>query len=175
VVVVGRSIVTFGLGTFLALLAEQRLHAGTAAGEAALITFYGAGALGTLLGGRLATRWGRVRVLRVAYVLAIPALAAIWLLPGPAMFAGIVACALALYVPFSLHVTLGQDYLPGRVGTASGVTLGLAVSIGGVASPLIALIADHSTLRTAIAALTVIPAACALVALRLREPSPPPA
>ena len=84
------------------------------------------------------------------------------------MFAGIVTSALALYVPFSLHVTLGQDYLPGRVGTASGVTLGLAVSLGGVASPLIALIADHSTLTTAVAALTAVPALCALACL------PPP-
>ncbi len=172
VVVVGRSIVTFGLGTFLALLTEQRLHTGTAAGEAALITFYGAGALGTLLGGRLAGRWGRVRTVRVSYFLAVPALAGIWLLPGPVMFAGIVASALALYVPFSLHVTLGQDYLPGRVGTASGVTLGLAVSLGGVASPLIALIADHSTLTTAVAALTAVPALCALAGLRLHEPAP---
>ena len=88
------------------------------------------------------------------------------------MFAGIVATALALYVPFSLHVTLGQDYLPGRVGTASGVTLGLAVSLGGIASPLIALIADHTTLTTAIATLTAIPALCALTALRLHEPQP---
>jgi MFS transporter, FSR family, fosmidomycin resistance protein len=172
VVIVGRSVVTFGLGTFLALLVEQRLHTGTTVGEAALITFYGVGALGTLLGGRLASRWSRVGVVRVAYALAIPSLAAIWLLPGPAMFAGIAATALTLYIPFSLQVTLGQDYLPGRVGTASGVTLGLAVSLGGVASPLIALVADHTTLRTAVATLTVIPIACALITLRLREPAP---
>jgi MFS transporter, FSR family, fosmidomycin resistance protein len=171
-VVVGRSIVTFGLGTFLALLTEQRLRAGTAVGEAALITFYGVGALGTLLGGRLAARWGRVRTVRVSYFLSVPALAAIWLLPGPALFAGVVASALTLYVPFSLHVTLGQDYLPGRVGTASGVTLGLAVSLGGVAAPLIALIADHTSLTTAIGALTVVPVLCALTGLRLHEPAP---
>ena len=172
VMVVGRSVVTFGLGTFLALLVEQRLHAGTAVGEAALITFYGVGACGTLLGGRLATRWGRIRTVRLSYFLAIPALAAIWLFPGPAVFAGIAATALTLYVPFSLHVTLGQDYLPSRVGTASGVTLGLAVSLGGTAAPVIALIADHTTLTTALATLTAIPALCALIALRLREPIP---
>jgi hypothetical protein len=34
------------------------------------------------------------------------------------------------------HVTLGQDYLPNRVSTASGVTLGLTVSIGGLATRL---------------------------------------
>lgn len=167
--------VTFGLGTFLALLVEQRLHAGTAAGEAALITFYGTGALGTLAGGRLAAPWGRIRTVRRSYFLAIPALAAIWLLPGPAIFGGIVASALTLYVPFSLQVTLGQDYLPGRVGTASGVTLGLAVSIGGLAAPLVALIADHTSLRTGVAALTVMPVLCALIGLRLREPAPVPA
>lgn len=32
-----------------------------------------------------------------------------------------------LDLPFSLHVTLGQDYLPNRVRTAGGVTLGLTV------------------------------------------------
>lgn len=42
-----------------------------------------------------------------------------------------------LYVPFSLQVTLGQDYLPPRVGTAGGITLGLTVSIGGLASPAV--------------------------------------
>jgi FSR family fosmidomycin resistance protein-like MFS transporter len=88
------------------------------------------------------------------------------------MFVGIAATALTLYVPFSLQVTLGQDYLPGRVGTASGVTLGLAVSLGGVVSPPIALIADHTTLRTAVGTLTVIPLVCALITLRLREPAP---
>ena len=50
-------------------------------------------------------------------------------------------------VMLSLHITLGQDYLPHRVGTAGGVTLGLTVSIGGVASPLIGAIADHASLQ----------------------------
>ncbi len=48
-----------------------------------------------------------------------------------------------LYVPFSLYVTLGQDYLPRHMGTASGDTLGLAVSVGGLASPAIGALADQ--------------------------------
>ena len=37
---------------------------------------------------------------------------------------------------------MGQEYLPGRVGTASGLTIGLAVTLGGLAAPLLGRIAD---------------------------------
>lgn len=172
VAVVARSVVAFGLGTFLALFVEQRLRAGPGAGEAALVTFYGVGAASTILGGRLAGRFGRIRTVRVAYLLGIPALAAVWLVPGPAVFAAVAVSAVVLYVPFSLQVTLGQDYLPGRIGTASGVTLGLAVSVGGLAAPALGVVADHTSLRTAIALLTLMPVICALAGLVMHEPGP---
>jgi len=76
----------------------------------------------------------------------------------------------ALCVPFSLHITLGQDYLPGRVGTAAGVTLGLAVSVGGVAGPLIGALADATALQTALAPLIALPALGCLLLRGLREP-----
>ncbi len=168
--VVACSVVTFGLGTFLALFVAHRLGAGTGVGEAALVVFYAVGAGATLLGGRLATRYGRIRTARASYLLGIPCLACVWLVPGPAVFAAVAAAAVVLYLPFSLHVTLGQDYLPGRAGTASGVTLGLAVSVGGLAAPLLGIIADHAGLRTAIAVLTLMPVLCALLGLTMKEP-----
>jgi FSR family fosmidomycin resistance protein-like MFS transporter len=76
-----------------------------------------------------------------------------------------------LYVPFSLQVTLGQDYLPSRVGTAGGITLGLAVSAGGLASPLIGRLADATSLRTALAPLVVLPVLNWLLLRTLREPA----
>ncbi len=170
VAVVARSVVTFGLGTFLALFVEHRLHAGTAVGETALIVFYGVGAVGTVLGGRLAVRFGRIRTIRASYLLGAPVLAALWAIPGPAIFLPIAAAAIVFYVPFSLHVTLGQDYLPRRVGTASGVTLGLAVSVGGLAAPLLGAVADRTSLRTAIAVLVLMPIISSLVGLSLHEP-----
>jgi FSR family fosmidomycin resistance protein-like MFS transporter len=162
-VIVCRSVLTFGLGTFLALYVGH-------GGEAALVTFYGFGALGTVWGGRLAGRYPRVRVLRVAYLAGVPATAGIALVPGPAVFAFVALTALAVYVPFSLHVTLGQDYLPSRVGTASGVTLGLAVSVGGLATPVLGALADARGLGTAMVLLIAAPALAALLAVRLREP-----
>ncbi len=168
-VIVCRSVLTFGLGTFLALYVGHG-----ALGEAALVTFYGFGALGTVWGGRLAGRYPRVRVLRVAYLAGVPAVAGVALVPGPAVFALVALTALAVYVPFSLHVTLGQDYLPSRVGTASGVTLGLAVSIGGLATPVLGALADARGLRTAMVVLVLAPVLAALLSAGLREPQTTP-
>src|SRR5262249_41298211 len=92
--------------------------------------------------------------------------------PLPAMVV-LVPLALVLYVPSSLMVVLGQEYLPGRVGTASGVTLGLAVSVGGVLTPALGYVADQAGLRTALLLLGLGPAAAAPPALRLPRPPRP--
>jgi FSR family fosmidomycin resistance protein-like MFS transporter len=169
-VIVCRSIVFVGLSTFIALFAEQHLAGGDVAGSAALFTLFAGGAIGTVLGGRLAARHGRVRTLRAAYAAAVPATAGVVLVPGPALYVFAAVAAIALYVPFSLHVTLGQDYLPNRVGTASGVTLGLAVSVGGIATPAIGALADATSLRVALAPLIAVCAAAWLLSRDLREP-----
>jgi MFS family permease len=57
------------------------------------------------------------------------------LLGRPWIFLFIALTAVTTYLPFAIQVTLGQDYLPNRVGTASGVSLGLAITIGGLLSP----------------------------------------
>ena len=76
-------------------------------------------------------------------------------------------------MPFSLQVTLGQDYLPSRIGTASGVTLGLTVSIGGLAGPALGTLADATSLRTALAPLVLMPVLSSLLFATLRDPGVP--
>ncbi|EFD64856.1 membrane efflux protein, partial [Streptomyces lividans TK24] len=125
--VVCRSVVFAGLSTFVALYVRERVGGGSAAGTAALFVLYLGGAVGTVAGGRLADRYGRLRVVRRSYVLTVLAVAGVVLVPGPPVYLFVALTSAGLYVPFSLHITLGQDYLPRRVGTASGVTLGLAV------------------------------------------------
>ncbi|MFI6295193.1 MFS transporter [Nonomuraea sp. NPDC050790] len=161
-----RSVGYIGLSTFVALYVG-----GGAAGAVALFVQFAGGAAGTILGGRLATRFGRVRTLRLAYLAAVPAVAGVVLVPGPAVFLFVAASGLALYVPFSLHVTLGQDYLPRHAGTASGVTLGLAVSAGGVASPLVGALAEATSLRLALATLIAMPLLAWLLSRPLKEPA----
>ncbi|MBM9509226.1 MFS transporter [Actinacidiphila acididurans] len=166
-----RSIVFMGLSAFVSLYAEQRMGDSTVAGAAALFVLYLGGAVGSVLGGTLAGRWGRVAVARRAYFLSIGAVAGLVFVPGPALYLFVALTSAGLYVPFSLQVTLGQDYLPSRVGTASGITLGLAVSVGGLISPVIGALADATSLRTALAPLIAMPALCWLLFRVLPEPA----
>ncbi|MGK5640773.1 MFS transporter [Streptomyces sp. URMC 126] len=168
-----RSVVFVGLSAFVSLHVRQRTGWGEPAGTVALFVLYAGGAVGTVAGGKLAGRYGRVTVVRWSYAVAVPAVAGIVLVPGPALYLFVALTSAALYVPFSLQVTLGQDYLPRRVGTASGVTLGLAVSVGGVASPLVGALADGTSLRVALAPLIALPALGWLLLRPLREPDAP--
>lgn len=171
--VVCRSVVFTGLSTFISLYARERTGGSATAGTAALFLLFLGGAVGSVLGGALAGRYDRVRVCRWSYLLSVGAVAGILCVPGPAMFLCVALTSAGLYVPFSLQVTLGQDYLPSRIGTASGVTLGLTVSVGGLVSPLLGHLADVTTLRTALTPLAVLPALSALLFATLPEPAAP--
>jgi MFS transporter, FSR family, fosmidomycin resistance protein len=170
-VVTARSIAYFGVASLLALFVIRRFHEPTAVGSAALTTFVAAGAVGSLTGGWLADRWRRLATVRLGYACAIPALVLLAAAPDVAVvFCAAVLSGLALYLPFAVQVTLGQDYLPNRIGTASGVTLGLAISIGGLAAPLFGFLADRYGLAVSLAALAALPVLSVALAARLREP-----
>ncbi|MFF2776016.1 MFS transporter [Streptomyces sp. NPDC058052] len=171
--VVFRSIVFTGLSTFISLYAQQRMQGSATAGTAALFLLFLGGAVGSVLGGSLAGRYDRVRVSRWAYLLSVGAVTGVIYAPGMAMFLFVALTSACLYVPFSLQVTLGQDYLPSRVGTASGVTLGLTVSVGGLISPLLGHLADTTDLQTALTPLIAMPALSWLFLRTLAEPTAP--
>ncbi|MEV5981300.1 MFS transporter [Streptomyces sp. NPDC052114] len=169
-----RSIVVAGLSTFIALYVRERTGGGEAFGTVALFVLYLGGAVGTVAGGRLAARHGRMPVVRWSYALSVLAVAGVVFVPGPPVYLFVALASTGLSVPFSLHITLGQDYLPRRMGTASGVTLGLTVSVGGLATPLIGTLADAASLRTALMPLIALPAVGWLLLRTLREPGSGP-
>ncbi|MFV2172665.1 MFS transporter [Actinomadura sp. LOL_016] len=146
-ITVVRSAVFSAVATFIGLYWIGHLDGSPALAGAALACFLGGGVAGTIAGGRLADRIGLVRTIRIGAALAVPMLAGLRFAPGPyAPLAFAVLTGLAVNVPFAVLVRLGQDYLPGRPGTAAGLTLGLGVSVGGLLSPLFGLVADaHGT------------------------------
>ena len=79
----------------------------------------------------------------------------------------LVPVALCMYASAGLMVVLAQEYLPGRMGTASGVTLGLAVSVGGVVAPALGAVADHAGLHAAMLLLVALPVIAAAMAAGL--------
>ena len=174
VVVVLRSIAYFGLASLLALFAIRHFHQSAAVGSAVLTVFIASGVIGTLSGGWLADHWQRIGTLRLGYGLAAAAVVLVVAAPDVAvLFVGAFVLGIVLFAPFAVQVTLGQDFLPNRIGIASGVTLGLATSAGGVVAPLFGLLADTYGLPAALGTTAVFPAvACALTFL-LRDPRHP--
>lgn len=170
-VAVVRSIIFFGLSTFIALFGIKYLGASQALGGYVLTALFVGGVLGTLGGGRIADHIGMVRTIQIGCLALVPALVALRFSANPyaalmlALLVGVV-----LNVPFAVLVKLGQDYLPNRPGTASGVTLGLAVSAGGLFMPILGSIADRSGPQAVLTLLCFVPIAAVALALVLPPP-----
>jgi FSR family fosmidomycin resistance protein-like MFS transporter len=161
--VLARSVAFFGITTFLPLWWVQHLHHSKPAADAAVTAFMCAGVAGTLIGGRLADRYGRKVIAAIGLAAATPLLLAyLAVAANPAAFLLLIPAGIALYIPFSIMVSLGQLYLPGRVGMASGVTLGLAASAGGITAPLLGWIASSTSLTATLVAVSCVPVIAAL-------------
>ena len=152
-----RSFVYFGMVTFIPLYYVADLHVGKAYGNTALAVMLLGGAVGTLIGGRLADRVGRRTVL-TGSMLALPPLIAGFLLSGPALgvvFAGLLGAA--TIATFAVTIVMGQEYLPGRLGVAAGVTIGLSIGLGGAGAPVLGLIADAHGPKSVFEVIAVLP------------------
>ncbi len=143
------SIAYVGTSTFVSLYSIERFGTSPEFASIALSLFPAAGAIGTVTGGWLADRFGRLRIVRAGYLSAALSTAAIVLAPTPTtVIVATAALGLSLFLPFAAQITLSHSYLPGRIGVASGVTLGLTLSLGGLVSPLLGKVADHTGVQS---------------------------
>jgi len=121
------------------------------------------GAVGTLIGGRLADQIpGRRIIISTQLLSIIPALAAAqvdsaWVMPAAALF--------GMLSDSSLSITLlaAQRLLPGRTGLASGVILGLGFVSGSLGVPITGALADRTSIPTALTISLVLAVAAAVV------------
>lgn len=155
-----RSMMVVAMNTFLPTYWSRELHVSLQSGAFALSMLLTIGLIGVYIGGKMADRFGAKSVILWSFLAIGPAF---WLLERahtPLMaWAVLPLLAFGLFAPGGVMVVLGQAYLPRHVGTASGVTIGLAVTFGGLAAPLLGRIADVNGLHTMILLL----AACAPV------------
>jgi MFS transporter, FSR family, fosmidomycin resistance protein len=162
-----RSAVFSGLQAFVPLYFVAELGTSQAAGAGALEVMLVAGAVGTVAGGVLADRMGRRRLLVQSLALLGPLLAAFALAgrwPAVALLGAVGVVAIST---FGATVLLGQEYLPSRLGLASGITLGAAIGVGGVAAVALGVVADHAGLPAALWVLALLPVPALALARRL--------
>ena len=162
-----RSGVYFGLQAFIPAYFVAELSRSEAAGNAALTLMLAMGAVGTLVGGGLVDRWGARTVLVGTQGLLLPLL---FVLPLAGAAAATVLLGLIGFVTiasFSITIVLGQAYLPSRTGLASGITLGLAIGLGGVAATALGVVADAEGLSAVLWVIAVLPVPALLLSLSL--------
>jgi MFS transporter, FSR family, fosmidomycin resistance protein len=166
-VVIVRSFVYFGLVAFVASYYERVLDMSPALGNTALTLMLFGGAAGTLTMGPLADRFGRRTVLAASMLLLGP-LVFCFTLAGPFVgMAVLVLVGAATVGTFGVTVVMGQEYLPGRIGLAAGITMGLSIGLGGIGAPLLGFIADSAGLSFTMLVMAVLPVLGLLLALTL--------
>ena len=82
----------------------------------------------------------------------------------------LLCAAPAVNAPYPSTVALGQGFIPNHLGMASGLTYGIAVSVGGVISPLMGMVGDAWGLTYVFALATVfalVGSAIALILLKM--------
>jgi FSR family fosmidomycin resistance protein-like MFS transporter len=169
--IIGRSVLFYGLNTFIPLYWIHVLHESKAAGGMALAVYAGCGVLGNLLGGSLADRIGQKKVILFGFFgLAVLFPSFVWVDNARIAMLLLIPISLTLFGTYSPTIVLGQKYLPNRIGLSSGVTIGIAIAIGGGATPIIGKIADLHGIRFALASLAFLPVVTAALALTLPDP-----
>ncbi len=161
-----RSLAHMGLFTFIPLYEISRGRS-AAYGTWVLALFLFAGALGTLLGGPLADRFGRRRVLLGSFIVSPPLILVYVLAGGPAGVVALFFAGMAVIGTFSVSLVMSQEYLPSRVGMASGLSIGLAIGLGGIAAVALGAVADAVDLETAVLLTALGPAICIVLTLLL--------
>jgi MFS transporter, FSR family, fosmidomycin resistance protein len=167
---VSRTAAFFALQAFIPLWVIHHLGGSTGGGDAVLAVMLVFGALGTLIGGRCADLYGRRSVLVTAMAPLAVLLLVLPHVPLVAFIAVVALVGLAIDGPFSTTVVLGQEYLPGRHGLASGITLGLAIGLGGLIAAALGALADATSLSTTLAVLPAFALLALAAAVSLPEP-----
>ena len=174
-VIVFRSVAWFGLLTFVPLWVVA--NGGTEGeGGRELSLMLVAGAIGTLVLGWVADRIG-LRRTRLVTQAALPFLIVLFVAVGGVLGTlALMLVGLCVVGTFGVTIVLSQLYLPRHVGMASGLSVGLAMGLGGIAAVLLGAVADAIDLETALYVAAAAPALGCVVCLFLPPPvawSPP--
>jgi FSR family fosmidomycin resistance protein-like MFS transporter len=168
-VIAFRSVAWFGLITFVPLW-EVSLGNSKAYGSHLLSLMLLAGGIGTLAAGPLADRLGRRPVLIVSLAATVPLILVYVTVGGALGAAALALVGVCVIGTFGVTMVMSQEYLPRRIGMASGLSIGLSIGLGGIAAVGLGALADSVDLRAAMYAAAAAPLA-GLVLAALLPPS----
>jgi FSR family fosmidomycin resistance protein-like MFS transporter len=164
-VILMRSITWFGLITFVPLWIVS-LGGTKGEGNRLLSLMLVAGVVGALAFGPIADRVGLRRTLLGSTVVLTPLVLVFVHVGGVVGALALMLVGACVVGTFGVVMVLSQAYLPQHVALASGLNVGLAIGLGGIAALGLGLVADAVDLETALSLCAVSPVvATALILL----------
>jgi FSR family fosmidomycin resistance protein-like MFS transporter len=146
------------LGSYFTFYLIEKFHVSVQSAQLHLFLFLGAVALGTVTGGPLGDRFGRKRLIWFSILGALPFTLA---LPYANLFwtsVLSVGAGLALASAFPAIVVYGQELVPAKVGTISGLFFGLSFGMGGLGAAALGWLADLKGIAFVYAVCAFLPA-----------------
>ena len=138
-----RATMFFALNTFIPLYWVKILGQTVETGNTVLSIIALMGAIATLCGGFMADRIGLNKMFSYALTAMTPLLIAFCSVQNMYVnLALIIPTAFFLYSTSAPMMAIGQRFLCNHTGLASGITVGLAVSFGGITAPVLGWIGD---------------------------------
>ncbi len=119
----------------------------------------------------MADRLGHKKVVLFSLAISCPLLVLFLLSSGFWAFFWLTLAGLFLIVSFSVTMVMGQSFMPGNVGMASGLILGLSFGIGGLGASILGLFADLWGVPATLWIITFLPWGGFLVGLFIPYPS----
>lgn len=167
-VVALRSLVHSGLMMLLPLYLLARKFSSASTGYLVFVTL-AAGSVGGLIGGYISDRYGRKPLIVGSLALATPLFYGFLRTGGTLSFVLLALGVMLLLSSFSVTVAAAQEAIPENKALASGLSLGFAIGMGGLAVTPIGIFADIFGVDAAVQLIFSLPLAAALVSLTMKE------
>lgn len=170
-VIASRSILFSVLAIFIPILYITVINGEASTSSLALTAYFAMGAVLTYMGGALSDRLGFLKTVRLGNLIFLPSvLVFIFVSNIWGFFGAMIPMAFGVFSQYGPITVLGQKYLGKNAGFASGVTLGLGITLGGLVAPYIGHLADIYDVQTALMTLIPVGVIGLLMSFWLKEP-----
>ena len=170
-VIASRSILFSVLSIFIPILYITVINGEAGASSLALTMYFAMGAVLTYMGGALSDKLGFLKTVRLGNLIFLPSVLVFIFVPNVwGFFGAMIPMAFGVFSQYGPITVLGQKYLAKNAGFASGITLGLGITLGGLVAPYVGHLADIYDVQTALMTLIPVGLMGLLMSFWLKEP-----
>ena len=177
IIILSQSVNFRVINAFIPVFWTHELGTSPEQGSFALTVFFSIGIFMTYIGGLLGDKYGPIKIIRLSLLIWLPSMFLLTQVPEfsvtimmPLAYLILLMIGAAKAISYSPVIVLGQTYLAKSIGFASGITLGVSQTIGGIIAPVVGNLADTYSLPAAMMTLVPFLIVGLVASLLLKDP-----